>query len=231
MIIVKSIGNYLQVAEKIRKKTAWEFQQQADGKWDVTLDGIIVYDGKLLADFVDENSLPFASDTAFKDFVYNNSAELGAGTTITTTGGGGGLTNAEIRATPLDVTATNLATIESRLTNVEFATSLSNTNESLIRGEIQNVVAELEPSASATVGSVSVTTVTTTLLNANASRNGFKLFNESNRTVYVKFGSGASTTDYSFQLGHLQLYENDDYTGIITACTSSSTATIKTSEL
>lgn len=70
---------------------------------------------------------------------------------------------------------------------------------------------------SANVVSVSVgNTAAVTLLVADSSRKGFVIFNETG-TLYVKLGTNASATDYSYRLTANSPWEVVNYTGIVTA--------------
>ena len=57
-----------------------------------------------------------------------------------------------------------------------------------------------------------------TLLAANTSRKGVKIYNDSTVTLYVKLGTTATTSDYSFQIAPQGFYETSGsvYTGAIT---------------
>lgn len=60
---------------------------------------------------------------------------------------------------------------------------------------------------SATVARVATSTSATTLLAAGPSRSMVMIVNESAAILYVKFGSAASATDYSVQVGAGGYYE------------------------
>jgi hypothetical protein len=85
----------------------------------------------------------------------------------------------------------------------------------------QIVVARGYPAATATLSNVADAATSTTLLAANTSRLGAIIYNDSTSKVWVKFGSAASSTSFTFEI------PNDDwiaipgemgvvYTGIIT---------------
>ena len=74
-------------------------------------------------------------------------------------------------------------------------------------------------STSASVTSVDDSNTVQTLLAANTSRKGYKIYNDSTVTLYVKLGTSATTTDYSFQIAPNGFYENvagGVHTGAIT---------------
>ena len=84
-----------------------------------------------------------------------------------------------------------------------------------------------------TVAAVAVTTASTTLDAANASRRGIIIYNSDNKPLYVKLGTAATTTDYSFQIASGGYWEapRPIYTGAITACWASGTGTVRVTEI
>lgn len=87
--------------------------------------------------------------------------------------------------------------------------------------------------ANSTVSSVAVSTVVVTLAAANASREGLILYNESAQTVFVKLGSGATTTSYTVQLSRNSVFELGfpAYTGVVTGITAASSSTVLATEI
>lgn len=73
-------------------------------------------------------------------------------------------------------------------------------------------------SDSVDVTSVSDSDTVQTLLAANTDRKGFSIFNDSTAILYVKLGTGASSTDFSFRITPQGYYESGvlAYRGIIT---------------
>lgn len=72
----------------------------------------------------------------------------------------------------------------------------------------------------AAVTSVDDSNTNQTLLSSNTSRRGYKLFNDSTQVAYVKEGTTATTTDYSYQIRPGGFYESvgeGSYTGRIDA--------------
>lgn len=68
-----------------------------------------------------------------------------------------------------------------------------------------------------TTSSVSATTSTVTLLAANSDRLGATVHNDSNKALYLKLGSGASTSDFTVDVPRKGYYEVPyQYTGILT---------------
>lgn len=84
--------------------------------------------------------------------------------------------------------------------------------------------------ATATVNSVSASTSVVTLLVSNAARKGAIISNEAG-ILYVKFGSAASSTSYTYRLTANTTLELDVYTGLITAIKASGTSNVLVTEL
>lgn len=71
-------------------------------------------------------------------------------------------------------------------------------------------------SDTATLSSVTGSATSVTLLSANSSRLGFSVFNDSNRSLFIKMGTTASLTSYSVFLDSDEFYEQlNGYTGRI----------------
>lgn len=84
--------------------------------------------------------------------------------------------------------------------------------------------------AVASVTSVSVSTTVATLKAANAARLKLIVFNEAG-TLFVKLGSAASSSDYSFRLTANTTLEIDEYTGIVTGTKAAGTSNAQVTEL
>ena len=88
--------------------------------------------------------------------------------------------------------------------------------------------------ATATLANVAGATSSQTLLAANTLRLGAVIMNDSAATLYVKFGSTASTTSFTYLLtaaATLELPTNAVYTGIITGIWASATGSARVTEL
>jgi hypothetical protein len=86
------------------------------------------------------------------------------------------------------------------------------------------------PSATVTLVTASVTVVT--LAAANANRRGLMLFYNGNKNVYVKFGTAASITDFSFRMSANSYYEVPfEYTGILTGIWDNAAGAISVTEV
>lgn len=78
----------------------------------------------------------------------------------------------------------------------------------------------LVTSSSATNSSVADAATAQTILSSNSSRKGFSIYNDSSQVAYVKFGSAATTTDFTMKLaayGFYEMFGDCLYTGAITA--------------
>ena len=79
--------------------------------------------------------------------------------------------------------------------------------------QITSFSPSLSLATTSSVTSVNDTASSTTLLSGNSSRRGFRLQNDSTQVAYVKYGTTASTTDYTVQLLPGAYLEEDNYTG------------------
>lgn len=90
----------------------------------------------------------------------------------------------------------------------------------------------VNPAATSAVTSVSGSASSVQLLAANANRLGATIFNDSTATLYVKFGTIASTTSHTVQLKASAYYEVPfNYTGRIDGIWSSMTGAARITEL
>lgn len=117
----------------------------------------------------------------------------------------GPITDAEIRATPLPISGTVTAT--GPLTDAQLrATPVP----------ISGTVSVGSAASTATVTNISVGGSSVTLSASNAAKTKVIVHNETG-TLFVKLGSAASSTSYSYRLTANTLLEITDYTGIVTA--------------
>jgi hypothetical protein len=94
-------------------------------------------------------------------------------------------------------------------------------------------VAPLE-SATTTFVNIGASVTSVTLLALNTLRRGMEVFNDSSVTMYLKKGSGASSTSFSTKVPPQTLYEAPAiprYTGIYTVVWDSATGTARGTEL
>jgi hypothetical protein len=69
----------------------------------------------------------------------------------------------------------------------------------------------------ATVTPIARNASTVTLAASSIVRRGLLIFNDSGGLLYVKFGSGATTSDFSFRITANSLYESSiEYSGLVT---------------
>jgi len=91
------------------------------------------------------------------------------------------------------------------------------------------------PASTATLANVASSISSVTLLAAAAGRLGMVIENESTSVLYVKFGSAASATSYSYLVaanGRLDTRSAaSEYTGIITGIWASANGSARTTEL
>ncbi len=85
--------------------------------------------------------------------------------------------------------------------------------------------------ATGTVSSVATSTTVATLLASNTSRKEAIIFNDSAQMLYVKLGSAATSTDFSYRLAAGGTLVEDKYTGIITGILDSSTGVARATEV
>lgn len=93
--------------------------------------------------------------------------------------------------------------------------------------------------STATLANVSGATSSTTLIASNANRKGLVIVNDSTAILYVKFGSSASSTSYTYLLAGstggipsiLELPASMVYTGIVTGIWASATGAARVTEL
>lgn len=84
-----------------------------------------------------------------------------------------------------------------------FASALSSSNLRVVESGLSLPIS----SSSAEVFSVSDQATNATLLDANASRKGWSIYNDSSAALYLKFGATASSTDFSVKVEPYGYYE------------------------
>lgn len=95
-----------------------------------------------------------------------------------------------------------------------------------------SVLTREQPFANSSVTRVAASTGSATILAANGGRRTTVLYNEGAAKAYIKLGSGATTTDYTVQLGQGGSFIiPEGYTGIISAIFNTNTGNIQISEL
>lgn len=128
----------------------------------------------------------------------------------------GPVTDAELRATPVPisgtVTSTPSGTQDVNVTNGSLAVTGPLTDTQL-RATAVPVTQGGTPTA--TVSRVAVSTTVATLQASNSSRKRLVIFNESG-TLFLKLGTAATVTDYTYRLTANTTVEVDFYTGEVT---------------
>lgn len=93
------------------------------------------------------------------------------------------------------------------------------------------VTATPPQSATATVTSVPTSTVVATLAASNSSRIELVIQNNSSQILYVKHGTGASSTDYTWRVTKNNHVIIDTYTGEVTGILNASTGSAEVTEM
>lgn len=107
----------------------------------------------------------------------------------------------------------------------DYAIRVVNPNGSAVGGGV---------SSTPTLANVSGSASSVTLLASNTDRLGATIFNDSAATLYLKYGSAASTTSFTYLVLPSAVWEMPPgtiYTGIITGIWSSATGAARTTEL
>lgn len=128
----------------------------------------------------------------------------------------GPLTDAQLRATPVPVSGT--VSVNEPVT-VDGAVSITGTVATTVGG-----------TALATVTLVSVSPTVATLSASNSAKTRVIVHNEGG-TLFVKLGTGASATSYSYRLVANTTLEVTGYTGIVTATKQTGTSSALVTEV
>lgn len=131
---------------------------------------------------------------------------------------------------PLPTGAATEATLATRLADATFTSRINTLGQKTSANSTPVVIASDQSaipvtqggSPTATVTSVTVSTTVATLAASNAARIKCVVFNEAG-TLFVKLGSAASSSDYSYRLTANTTLELDTYTGIVTGTKQSGT--------
>lgn len=135
----------------------------------------------------------------------------------------GPLTDTELRATPVPVSGSVTAT--GPLTDTELRATPVPVSGTVNVGNFPGATLP-----TTTVSRISVGTSTVTLAASNANRRGLVIHNETG-TLFVKLGSGASDTDYTYRLVANTTVECLVSSDIVTARKASGTTPVQVSEL
>jgi len=137
-------------------------------------------------------------------------------------------------ALPLPTGAATEATLATLLTSATFTGRINTFGQKTMANSTPVVIASDQSAlpvvqggtGTATVTSNSVGTSAVTLATSNSARIKIVIFNEAG-TLYVKLGSAASSTDYSYRLTANTTLEVDTYYGVITAAKQSGTTNVQ----
>ena len=125
--------------------------------------------------------------------------------------------------------------IEVYLNNIKLVPINSNTEKAIAVALVDSSGNQINPiqASSAALSNVAGNASSVTLLASNTSRKGVFIFNDSSSILYVKFGSTASTSSFTFRLTPFALYESKSpvYTGIITGIWDSATGNARITEI
>jgi uncharacterized membrane protein len=137
-----------------------------------------------------------------------------------------------------DVTISGTVTVGSHaVTNAgTFAVQVTSAPSTAVTNAGTFAVQSTPPVATtATLANVAGATSSTTLQASNSARLGLVIVNDSTATLYVKFGSSASSTSYTVQLQAGETYvlptQGCRYTGIVTGIWASATGNARMTEL
>lgn len=150
-----------------------------------------------------------------------------------------GTISASITGTiPTTISSGTITDITNAVTVIQpTATSLKTQAENYVGGSAVSISNQLQvasSAATATVTSVSASATSITILASNASRKGAMLFNDSNQTLYLLFGSGvASASNYSVRIPSNSYFDLDMpvYTGQLNGLWNSANGSVKVTEL
>lgn len=89
-------------------------------------------------------------------------------------------------------------------------------------------------SSSATLTNVSSSATSVTILSSNASRKGAIVYNDSTQVLFLKFGSTASSSSFTYRLGPGETWEMASivvYTGVIDGIWAAANGNARVTEL
>jgi hypothetical protein len=143
-------------------------------------------------------------------------------------------------ALPLPSGAATETTLAGVLTTTNFQARIGTLGQKAMAGSTPVVLASDQSAvqvtgakaATATLSNVSSSATVVTILALNASRLGACVFNDSNKVLYLKFGSGASATSFTVRVPALGNYEVPfGYTGVLTGLWDSVNGSARVTEL
>ena len=95
-----------------------------------------------------------------------------------------------------------------------------------------NQSVNIGPCGTATLSNLAASATNVTLLEAKAKRVGVIVYNDSSSAMYIKYGSTASTTSFTYKILGTQTWEMPDpvYTGAIDCLWDSATGSARITE-
>lgn len=166
--------------------------------------------------------------------VYTDGAQLVSGTVVVTDGGGSITVDGAVSVSgPVSVYNLGTQAVSGSVSVHTDGAQLVSGTVSLTRGDLENN--PLWMSGSVAVNNVvkvetaihtvasgtffATTTTPVTIAAASTARRGLTIYNESNKAMYIKFGTGASLSDYTYKIFSDDGWTMPEflYSGIITA--------------
>lgn len=131
------------------------------------------------------------------------------------------------------------ATLATRLADATFTARINTLGQKTMANSTPVVLASDQSAIPVTVGGTGTATVSTvalsttvaTLSASNSAKTMVIVHNDSGGIVYVKLGSGATTTDFSYRLTAQSTLEITGYYGIVTAIRGTGTSDARVTEV
>lgn len=156
-------------------------------------------------------------------------------------GGGGGDASAANQTTQIGL-ETTIADNTTAIAAVDFATETTLTqsisklteiedNTSGTNDGVDNLNTLLALGSSAVTSTVNAVLVSTTLISSNSERKSVWITNESDGTLYLKYGTAATTSSYTVPLFKNDVAFIDDYSGVISGIWDVASGSAKVTEV
>lgn len=131
------------------------------------------------------------------------------------------------------------ATLATRLADATFTARINTLGQKTSANSTPVVLASDQSAIPVTTGGVGVATTSTvalsttvaTLSASNSAKTQVIVHNDSGSVIYVKLGSGATTTDFSYRLTAQSTLEINGYYGIVTAIRAAGTSDARVTEV
>lgn len=155
-------------------------------------------------------------------------ATQATGTNLHTVTDTGSTTAVTGNVTVVQPTGTNLHTVIDSGTTVVTQPTGTNLHVVVDSGTITTTA---NKATAATITRVATSTVAATVLTANAARKKFIIRTETGTHTYVAYGSTATSTNYTYDLGQDATLEDDVWTGSVSVVRLSGTGSIQVTDL